>query len=587
MSQITVNRIASILQRDYGAQIDMSDWSGRPELEIQSAFLSRALAALCIKYLAETDITTASAAVTDGFGDGGIDALYFDQTEDVFYFVQSKWSRDGTSPLNGDGSSKFIEGVTKILSGDPDEFKKFNEKIRQREAEIRNVLYSERDVRLCLITAHNAEQSIAAHARDRIEQYIDSLNKPIEIAKACHFDQTENYKLITSDSRHQKITLDISLREFGVIERPHLAYYGRVHVLEVADWWRRHGIELLSRNLRLFLPTGSDVNAALTRTVIDEPDNFWYFNNGITIICDSIKRKLAGLPKKDLGLFQCENVSVVNGAQTVGTIGSSITDPDIAKAADTPLGDSWVQVRIISLEKSSEGFDARITRATNFQNAVRTRDFAAMDRTQHRLAIEFALDRRKYVYKSGEEDPKFDDGCSLTEATQALGCAISMDLAVQVKRNLGELWSSTTAPPYTTLFNEKTTSGEVWRAVQIMRGVDEELQKLRESLVPRADMICTHLNRAILCLVFKHETVRSWRDPKLSDEEVVSAARKIVPPLFTQVGDYIEAFHKTDYLGVFFKNTDKCNALAASIIAKKPIPERLRDLFGNPAHDGG
>ena len=563
----------------------MSDWTGRPEPDVQSAFLSRALAALCIKYLAETDIATASAAVTDGFGDGGVDALYFDQTEDVFYFVQSKWSKDGTSPINGDGSSKFIEGVTNILSGDPDAFKQFNDKIKRREAEIRNVLYSERDVRLCLVTAHNAEQPIGMHARDRIGRYIDSLNNPIEISKSYHFDQTEIYKVITSDSKHQKITLDISLREFGVIEKPHLAYYGRVHVLEVADWWKQHGTDLLSRNLRLFFPSGSDVNAALSRTVVEEPDNFWYFNNGITIICDSIKRKLAGLPKKDLGLFQCENVSIVNGAQTVGTIGSSITDPDIARAADTALGDSWVQVRLISLEKSGEGFDARITRATNFQNAVRSRDFAAMDPAQHRLAIEFALDRRKYVSRSGEEDPKFEDGCSLTEATQALGCAISMDLAVQVKRNLGELWSSTTAPPYTTLFNDKTTSGEVWRAVQIMRGVDEELQKLRNSSVPRADMICTHLNRVILNLVFRHESVRAWRNPRLVDEEVVSAARQTVAPLFSQVGDYIEKNHKYDYLGVFFKNTDKCNALAASITAKKPEPEEPKDLFGNPAHD--
>lgn len=584
MSLVTVNRIASVLERDFSGKIDMSEWVGRPEPDTRIAFLSRALAALCVKYLAGTDADTAAASVTDGFGDGGIDALYFDQAEDVFYFAQSKWSKDGTSPLNGDGSSKFIEGVTNILSGDAGEFAKFNDKIKRKEAEIRSALYSERDVRLCLVTAHNAEQPIAAPARHRVDQCLATLNNPIKIATANHFDQAGIYKIITAESRHQQITLDISLREFGVIEKPHLSYYGRVHVLEVADWWKRYGPHLLSRNLRLFFPFGSDVNAALSRTVREEPDNFWYFNNGITIICDSIKRKLAGLPKKDLGLFQCENVSVVNGAQTVGTIGTSITDSDVGSVADSALDDSWVQVRIISLEKSGDGFDGRITRATNFQNSVRARDFAAMDPIQHRLAIEFALDRRKYVYKSGEDDPKFEDGCSLTEATQALGCAISMDLAVQVKRNLGELWSSTTAPPYTKLFNDKTTSGEVWRAVQIMRGVDEELQKLRNSTVARSDMICTHLNRVILNLVFQHESVRGWRDPKLSDENVVRAAREPVARLFGLVGDYLEKNHKTDYLGVFFKNTDKCNALAVSVMSKKPLGERPTDLFGNPTN---
>jgi hypothetical protein len=46
------------------------------------------------------------------------------------------------------------------------------------------------------------------------------------------------------------------------------------------------------------------------------------------------------------------------------------------------------------------------------------------------LAVEFALDKRRYVYKSGEMDPKGDEGCSIVEATQALACARSVRFAV-------------------------------------------------------------------------------------------------------------------------------------------------------------
>lgn len=162
MSQVTVNRIASVLERDFTGKIDMSDWVGRSDEERRTAFLSRALAALCIKNLAVVDATTAGASVTDGYEDGGIDAFYFDQSDDIIFFVQTKWSKDGSTPLNGDGSTKFLEGVTNILS---EKLDRFNNKITKRAAEIRNALYSDRNVRVCLVTAHNAAQPVSSHVK--------------------------------------------------------------------------------------------------------------------------------------------------------------------------------------------------------------------------------------------------------------------------------------------------------------------------------------------------------------------------------------------------------------------------------------
>jgi hypothetical protein len=57
-----------------------------------------------------------------------------------------------------------------------------------------------------------------------------------------------------------------------------------------------------------------------------------------------------------------------------------------------------------------------------------------------------------------------------------------MDIAVQVKRGISELWKQTDRAPYTDLFNEKLTSVHVWKAVKILRAVDEELQPHRNAL---------------------------------------------------------------------------------------------------------
>jgi hypothetical protein len=78
----------------------MSDWGDRRPEDARSAFLSRSLAALSIKMLAGADDKTAAATLVDGFDDSGVDALFFDQVNDAFYFVQSKWNNAGNKPIN-------------------------------------------------------------------------------------------------------------------------------------------------------------------------------------------------------------------------------------------------------------------------------------------------------------------------------------------------------------------------------------------------------------------------------------------------------------------------------------------------------
>jgi hypothetical protein len=100
-----------------------------------------------------------------------------------------------------------------------------------------------------------------------------------------------------------------------------------------------------------------------------------------------------------------------------------------------------VQVRIISLEKCPPGFGSDVTRATNTQNEIKHRDFAALDETQLNIAREMTLDGRVYAFKSGDPDPKGEEGCTIEEAIIALACAASdVTMAVVAKREVGGLW---------------------------------------------------------------------------------------------------------------------------------------------------
>jgi len=559
---VIVQRLAAFLDKTFNGLIDMSDRQDRSDSDQRAQFLSRALAAWCVKYLAGTDPNTAGAAVTDDYQDGGIDALYFDQLSDTLIFVQTTFSPDG-KPINGGATAQFVDGVRDILAVKLD---RFNQKFQKREAEIRGALY--KPLQILLVTAHTSTQPFATQARQKIGDLIDELNVSGPIAAAEYFDQARLYRAITSDSEGAKIKLEIPLRDWGQIDKPFLAFYGRVHVAEVAKWWHDYNRALCSRNLRHLLPS-SEVNNALEITLKNDAENFWYFNNGITVVCDSIDKAIYGAPKRDVGLFKCEGVSIVNGAQTVGTIGTTLADPKLAEEQS-----AWIQIRIISLDKAPIDFDRRITRATNFQNAVRGRDFAAMDPIQRRLASEFALDRQTYAYKSGEADPQGDQGCSITEATQALACGQeTVDLAVQVKREIGSIWSNIDGAPYLDLFNDSLTNQKVWRAVRVMRSVDSTLQLLRASELPRADMIGIHMNRVILHLVFQDPRIKSINHDDAEAAPLLNEAVQATERAFKAVASYLQTNHPNEYLASLCKNRPKCAALVSAIKANMSFPQ--------------
>src|SRR5205807_2106308 len=103
-------------------------------------------------------------------------------------------------------------------------------------------------------------------------------------------------------------------------------------------------------------------NASIVETLNSEPDRFWYFNNGITVLCEKVSKTSLGATSRKSGTFTFEGISIVNGAQTVGCIGRAAVDhPD-------QVADARVSIRFISLENCPPDFAEEVTRATNTQN---------------------------------------------------------------------------------------------------------------------------------------------------------------------------------------------------------------------------
>lgn len=577
MSVTTVNRIAGVLHTNYDGLVDMSDWTTRPDDQQEGKFLSRALSALAISSLTGVDPKTAANTIVDGLDDCGIDAIHFDAKLDTLFLVQSKWVGSGNGSFDEAASLKFANGVRQLLQI---EFERFNDKVRAKEAEIKDALYAGRDIRIRLVTIHTANQTMALHVSRVLETLVGELNDPVDIADHQDSSQREVYDLITAESRDPKISIDAVLNDWGVIEKPFLAYYGRVGADQILEWWNGHRNRLFSQNLRLYYPSSS-VNDAISKTIREDPNSFWYFNNGITIICDKIVKGLAGHPAHKFDNFTLEGASVVNGAQTVGSIGNTL---DLAQdGSGSDEAKMWVQVRLISLEKCSPDFARKITRAANLQNAVGTREFAAMDPKQHSLAIEFALDKRRYVYKSGEADPKGEEGCSIIEATRALACAHSIRLAVDAKREIGALWADTETHPYTSIFPENLNAARVWKAVQVKRITDDKVHQLRNGNAPRADLVGAHMQQIILHLVFQDpEIIALYRSN--NDSDMTQAVEEKAEETFDKVARYLQSNHSADYLANLSKNHAKCEELVKCFDAVQPLgdyDDRQQELFSS------
>ena len=103
------------------------------------------------------------------------------------------------------------------------------------------------------------------------------------------------------------------------MESPYNAYYGQVLVQDIAAW-AVHGRLLFAKNLRYFRGE-TPINEGIEKTLLDNPKHFWYFNNGITMLCNQLGKALMGTSNTDIGVFHCEGASIVNGAQTVGVYG--------------------------------------------------------------------------------------------------------------------------------------------------------------------------------------------------------------------------------------------------------------------------
>jgi len=144
--------------------------------------------------------------------------------------------------------------------------------------------------------------------------------------------------------------------------------------------WRDYETDLTSPNVRDYLGiirTEQNINNGMKTTAQEEPDRFWIYNNGLTVLVNDYNVDRTHKPWR----LTIEGLGIINGAQTTGSIGT--LDDDRAES----LSDMQVLVRFVRCNDND--VLSEIVRYNNTQNKVEAADFRSKDAIQERLREEF------------------------------------------------------------------------------------------------------------------------------------------------------------------------------------------------------
>ncbi len=559
MANLQVNQVKKCLQDNYVPYVDASDIT-ETGINKEIHILSRAYAAYSVATIGNYDPKDVCACITDAYDDNGIDLIYIDFISKKMWIVQSKFSLNGIKGMDCGDIHKFIQGTEDLCNG---EYAKFGEKTRKFQSNIDQALF-DAQFHIYFVVAYTGH-NLSKENLDILNPFIQEFNDSGEILSLVDFNLLKAHQILRK-GLNNPINCQIHIKNWGQIVNPYKSIYGIVDATEIAELWKTHGTNLLSKNIRHFLGN-TDSNNAMNETLRNCPELFKYFNNGISVLCNSIKKTAFGGANTELGIFECSDIQIVNGAQTVGTIGEFYKNPNQESQ------NAEVFVKVISLEGAPSDFSTRQTIANNTQNKVEKKDFVSLCPIQLKLKEELRLDGITYHLKRGIDVPLLDEfNYTFDEAATALAASQEeVTLSVQAKREVGKLWESLNSAPYTDLFNDQLTPTRLKHVLKINRAIKNELEILYNTQTDaRKKRILVLGNIFITHLVMQNVKRSDLENKSLAIKKYI---KETIKPLTKKYAEdtiiTVNSKYSNSNIPQLFRNFTKCRDIKTIIVKKK------------------
>ena len=338
--------------------------------------------------LTETEMVN---ILVDSVKDGGVDALLADpnsETNDLI-ICQSKFQNTITFDEVRDAVAKMILFYNGMSRG---EYEIVNAKVQRRFLTLNAEVGDESKVRFVFYTSVQKN----GIREDRIQKLLsehglDDNNYEIAIYFADDIiDEIKEAESRRPTVENGQIVIDLT---GNVLYYNDNAVIVNVSAFSIKELYAVHSTNLLARNLRYFIKK-REIDSSILDTIKKSPNEFWYKNNGITIICDEFE--VSGR------IVKLKNFSIVNGGQTTTLLHKS---KDINKLKDLYLPCKIIRT-IGATEDEKNAFSLEIAKATNSQKAIKQIDLKSNAPEQIRFGNEMRNVGVFYQTKRGETIPK-------------------------------------------------------------------------------------------------------------------------------------------------------------------------------------
>ena len=316
-------------------------------------------------------------------------------------YVSDDWERSA-APANK--ASDLNTAASWLLDRPIDDI--LDEAVRKAAEELRDGLDSGEIELVEFIYVHNLPESV------NVEEELLTLNASVQQrirddAKWSQFEigvRASEHGINTISALHEQLESTIKIEDEVILissTAPQELCSGNWRATtatvsgdQVSALVSKYGADLYSSNVRDYLgsrDTARNINKQIERTARESPENFWVFNNGVTIITHEFSIEEVSV--------RCRGLSIVNGAQTIGSLGA-ISGVDLTAVL--------VPTRIV--EPVEPGLAIDIIRFNNTQNPVKAWELRSIDPVQSRLLDDFERSLKlKYELRRGISRRSIED----------------------------------------------------------------------------------------------------------------------------------------------------------------------------------
>lgn len=415
------------------------------------------LLALSLRFDIDDIALAGVESFVDGSNDKKNDFVYVDEERGIAVVIQAYYTKSPKQIAPSNKASDLSTALTWLLAA-PEVDLPIG--IRSHALKIRNGLKAGRLNKLYVWYVHNCTESTnVGKELGRVQQVLDSLINTHYRSSSINSVVLEvggstltQWYLQSFSPIYVDEPFEITCSEgFDIRSEKWEAFVTSISARELYFIYKNHKSDLFSANVRDYLgdrEADTNINFGIKESVRKQPQDFWVFNNGLTILTNDFRYS-----NSERKLF-LQGISVVNGAQTTGAIGT-LRNP--------PRDDSRILVRFIKVHNTSRSLIGNIVKFNNSQNKVTAADFRSNDEIQKRLVSEVDAIDKSIVYQGGRRGG--DDAAIKRKKNVMPSFTVAQALAsfhgdpVSAYNKKSFLWNDDAA--YSKIFNEKTTGAHI------------------------------------------------------------------------------------------------------------------------------